>query len=165
MFCCCTLVHSTTLKEKYEAVKYVLEKIHYGHMSALFTLTWRWWIFCWDKFGFTKYHAFYACGISRDTVQHYTENDWPVQEELIPCRITNIINKPLVDQDRTLFPLVHIKLGLIKQFTKTLDKNCGCITYLCQAFPGLMMEKLKASIFDGPQIHQLVRNLEFKNSM
>lgn len=115
--------------------------------------------------GSPSIHAFYACGISRDTVQHYTENDWPVQEELIPCRITNIINKPLVDQDRTLFPLVHIKLGLIKQFTKTLDKNCGCITYLCQAFPGLMMEKLKASIFDGPQIHQLVRNLEFKNSM
>ena len=51
-------------------------------------------------------------------------------------------------------------VGLIKQFTKVLDKDGDCFTYLWQAFPGLTMEKLKASIFDGPQIRQL-RDPEF----
>ena len=36
---------------------------------------------------------------------------------------------------------------------------------MCHAFPGLTLEKLKASIFDGPQIRQLIRDPEFKNSM
>lgn len=79
----------------------------------------------------------------------------------MPCRAMNIINKPLVDRDRILFSPLHIKLDLIKQFTQALDKNGVCFIYL---FPGLMIEKLKAGIFDGPQIHQL-RDPEFENSM
>ena len=70
----------------------------------------------------------------------------------MPCRARNIINNPLVDRGRILFPPLHIKLGLIKQFTKALDKDGGCFTYLCHAFSGLTIEKLKAGIFDGPKI-------------
>ena len=58
---------------------------------------------------------------------------------------------------------MHIKLSLIKQFTKALVKDCDYFTY--QAFPGLTMAKLKAGIFDGPQIQQLIRDPEFGNSM
>ena len=90
---------------------------------------------------------------SRDRAQHYTK-DWPLQEELVPCKERNVINDPL-----------HIKLGLIKQLTKALDKDGGCFTYLCKDFPGLTMEKLKTGIFDGPQIRQLIRDPEFENSM
>ena len=70
-----------------------------------------------------------------------------------------------MDRDRILFPPLHIKLGLIKLFTKALDRDGDWFTYLCQAFPGLTMEKLKAGIFDGPQIRQLIRDSEFENSM
>ena len=77
----------------------------------------------------------------------------------------NVINDPLVDRDRTLFSPLHIKLGLIKQFTKVLDNDGDCFAYLCQAFPGSMMEKLKAGIYDGLQIQQLIRDPEFENSM
>ena len=62
--------------------------------------------------------------------------------------------------DRILFPPLHSK-----QFTKALDKDDDCFTYLCQAFPGLIMEKLKAGSFDSPQIRQLIRVPEFENSM
>ena len=34
-----------------------------------------------------------------------------------------------------------------------------------QAFPVLIMEKLNAGIFNGPQIRQLIRDPEFENSM
>ena len=102
---------------------------------------------------------------SRNRAQHYTKKDWPLQEELVPCKERNVINDPLVDRDRILFSLLHIKLSLIKHFIKALDKDGDYFTYLCQAFPGLTMEKLKAGIFDAPQIRQLIREPEFKNSM
>ena len=86
---------------------------------------------------------------SRERAQHYTKG-WPLREELVHCKESNVINDLLVDRDRILFPPLHTKLGLIKQFTKALDKDDDCFTYLCQAFPGLTMEKLKAGIFDGP---------------
>jgi len=104
-------------------------------------------------------------GDSRNRAQHYTKKDWPVREELVPCRARNVINNPLVDREKIVFPPLHIKLALIKQFTKALDEDGGCFTYLCHAFPGLTIEKLKAGIFDGPQIRQLMGDPEFENSM
>ena len=102
---------------------------------------------------------------SRDHAQHYTKKDWSLREELVPCKERNVINDPLVDRDRILFSQLHIKLVLIKQFIKALDMDGDCFIYFCQAFPGLTMEKLKAGIFDGPQIRQLIRDPEFENSM
>jgi len=160
------LAHSTTLKEKYDAVKYVLEKICYDQHK---------WFICVDlkmvnfllgqQSGYTKYPCFLCMWDSRADAQHYTKKDWPVREELVPCRTKNIINDPMVDRDRILFPPLHIKLGLIKQFTKALDKHGRCFTYLCKTFPGLTIEKLKAGIFDGPQIRSLIKDPEFENSM
>ena len=115
--------------------------------------------------GFTKYPCFLCMWDSRDHAQCYTKKDWPLWEELVPCKERNVINDPQVNKDRILFPPLHIKLSLIKQFTKALDKDGYCFTYLCQAFPGLTLEKLKAGIFDSSQIRQLIREPEFKNSM
>ena len=102
---------------------------------------------------------------SRDRAQHYTKKDWPLREELVPCRARKIINNPLVDRDKIVFPTLHIKLGMTKLFTKALDKDGGCFTYLCHAFSGLTIEKLKVGIFDGPQIRELIRDAEFENTM
>ena len=160
------IAHSTTLKEKYEAVKYVLEKIGYDQHK---------WFICVDlkmvnfllgqQSSFTQYPCFLCMWDSRDCAQHYMKKDWRLREELVPCKERNVINDPLVDRDRILFPLLHIKLGLIKQFIKALDKDGDCFTYLCQAFPGLAVEKLKAGIFGSPQIRQLIRDPKFENSM
>ena len=160
------LAHSTTLKEKYEVVKYVLEKMSYNEHQ---------WLICVDlkmvncllgqQSGFTKYPCFLCIWDSRDTAQHYEKKDWPVIQELVPCRAENIINNPLVDRDRIPFLPLHIKRGLIKQFTKALVKNGSCFTYLCRTFPGVTIEKLKAGIFDGPQIRQLIRDRNFEESM
>ena len=100
----------------------------------------------------------------RDHAQHYTK-DWALREKLVPCKERGVINDPLVDRDRTLFPLLHNKLGLIKQFTKALDRDGDRFPYSCQTYPGLTMEKLKVGIFDGPQIQQLIRDPEFEKSM
>ena len=65
----------------------------------------------------------------------------------------------LVDKDRILFPLLYIKISLIK----ALNTYGDCFTYLCQAFQGLKIKKSRADIFDGPQNSQLIRDPEFKN--
>jgi hypothetical protein len=77
----------------------------------------------------------------------------------------NVINKPLVDREKIIFPPLHIKLGLMKQFVKALDKDGLLFDYLSRKFPGISTEKLKAGIFDGPQIRQLVEDSHFTESM
>ena len=82
---------------------------------------------------------------SRDRYQHYTKKDWPARDEMVPRRSNNIVNNPLVVKHKILFPPLHIKLGLIKQFTKALDKDGGCFSYLCHVFPGLSIRNWKVA--------------------
>ena len=53
----------------------------------------------------------------------------------------------------------------MKQFIKALEKDGDCFQYICNSFPNLSNEKLKARIFDGPQIRQLMRDQKFCDSM
>ena len=75
------------------------------------------------------------------------------------------MNEPLVSQDRITLPPLHIKLGLMKQFVKALDKHDDCFNYIVKKFPGLSMEKMKAAIFDGPQIRKLIQDQAFTSHM
>ena len=99
------LTHSTTLNEKYEAVKYVLGKIRYDQHE---------WDICVDlkmvnfllgqQYGFTKHPCFLCMWDSRDRAQPYTDKACPLREELVPCRARNIINNPLVSRNRDTLP-------------------------------------------------------------
>ena len=71
----------------------------------------------------------------------------------------------LVPCDKIVFPPLHIKLGLMKQFVKALDKDGDCFQYICKSFPSLSNEKLKAGMFDGPQIGQLMGYQKFCDSV
>jgi hypothetical protein len=53
----------------------------------------------------------------------------------------------------------------MKQFVKALNKDGSCTEYIVHKLPGLNMEKLKAGIFDGPQIRQFMNDLHFIASM
>ena len=77
----------------------------------------------------------------------------------------NIIAEQLIPCDKKIFPPVHIKVGLMKQFINALDKEHDCFQYHCKSFQSLSSEKLKACIFDGPQIEQLMRDHSFCDSM
>ena len=80
---------------------------------------------------------------------------WPTRKS-IEVGEANIIRKPLVERKKIIFPPLHIKLGQMKQFVKALNKDFASFKYLCDFFPGLSTEKLKARIFNGPQIRQLI---------
>ena len=157
--------HSTTLKEKYDAIKTVLQYVNYDDHQ---------WVICVDlkmvnfllgqQGGYTKYPCFLCYWDSRDRANHWIKKDWPVREQL-KIGEKNVIAAQLVPRDKIIFPPLHVKLGLMKQFVKALDKDGDCFQYICKSFPGLSNEKLKAGIFDGPQIRQLIKDVNFCSSM
>ena len=53
----------------------------------------------------------------------------------------------------------------MKQFLKALDKDGDCLQYICKSFPSLTDDKLKAGIFDGPHLWQLMGDQKFCDSM
>ena len=164
-FACVPIGHSVILKEHYTSVKMVLQKLCYDEHK---------WIICVDlkmvnfllgqQSGYTKYPCFICLWDSRANDQHWEKKDWPIREELVVGE-KNVINEPLVNRDRIILPPLHIKLGLMKQFVKALDRDGACFSYICSVFPGLSNEKLKAGIFDGPHIRKLIKDENFVSHM
>ena len=46
----------------------------------------------------------------------------------------------------------------MKQFVKTLETERECFQHIITALPGLPFEKIRAGMFDGPQIRTLIRD-------
>lgn len=53
----------------------------------------------------------------------------------------------------------------MKQFVKALKKDSWCIEYIARKLPGFTMKKLRAGIFDGLQIRQLINDTHFIESL
>ena len=87
------------------------------------------------------------------------------QRDTLKAGMQNVIYDPIVSRDKIIFPPLHIKLGLMKQFAKALRLDGECFQHLLRAFPGLSYEKIKAGVFDGPQIRTLVRDQAFVQAM
>ena len=144
--------HSVALKESYSTVKMVLQKLCNEEHK---------WLICVDlkmvnfllgqQGGYVKYLCFLCQWDSRADDQHWQRKDWPLRKELV-VGANNVINEPLVDRDSILLPPLHIKLGLMKQFVKALDKNGDCFLNIRNKFPATSHEKVKGGIFDGPQM-------------
>ena len=77
----------------------------------------------------------------------------------------NVIHNPIVSTDKTIFPPLHIKLGLMTQFVKALSVDGECFQHLICTFLGLLYNKIKAGVFNGPQIRTLVRDQGFTQTM
>ena len=80
--------------------------------------------------------------------------------EYIPEK-NNIIHKNLVDPKKILIPPLHLKLGLIKQFVKALNKDGNYFKYLFQKFPNISEAKIKEGVFNGPQVRTLHKDEHF----
>jgi len=67
-------------------------------------------------------------------------------------------NRPLFDKDKILLPPLHIKLGLMKNFIKAVNKHGKGFEYLRKKFLKVSDAKLKEAIFIGLQIHDIINN-------
>jgi len=157
--------HSVLMKETYDNLRIILNKLNYNMHE---------WAICGDlkvigillglQKGYTKMPCFLCEWDSRCKEQHWTRKQWPPRENLTPGQ-KNVISIPLVPPQKVLLPPLHIKLGIIKQFVKALNKDGQCFKHMCNAFPELSTAKLNEGIFIGPQIRTLMKNKEFEDTM
>ena len=101
---------------------------------------------------------------SRDKINHYVKKEWEKRSNFIPGS-KNIRHTPLIEPSKYLLPPLHVKLGLMKQFVKALDKEQDCFRYLQEKFPTINDAKLKEGIFNGPQIRRLFEDDRFITTM
>ncbi|KAJ4451707.1 hypothetical protein ANN_03177 [Periplaneta americana] len=71
----------------------------------------------------------------------------------------------LVARKKIILAPLHIKLGVMKQFVKALDKNLPCFQYLCTKLSSLPHAKMREGIFYGPQIRKLMIDHNFTSTM
>ena len=157
--------HSVHLREEHNDIKMVIDLLKYHEHN---------WIICVDlkmvnvllgqQKGFTKFPCHLCMWDSRAREKHWIQKEWPIRETL-EAGMPNIVNDPIVSREKIIFPPLHIKLGLMKQFVKALSTDGECFQHIVSAFPALSFEKIKAGVFDGPQIRALVRDEEFVRKM
>ncbi|GBN87735.1 hypothetical protein AVEN_235178-1 [Araneus ventricosus] len=82
---------------------------------------------------------------------HYIKRDWPQRAYFKPGEPHKIIIPPL-----------HIKLGLVKNLIKAMDKNGPAFKYLHEKFPRLSVAKNNEGVFVRPQIKQLFIDPKFE---
>jgi hypothetical protein len=92
------------------------------------------------------------------------KKNWALREYFVQGK-NNVKNKSLVEIHKILMPPLHIKLGLIKQFIKALDKNSTTMQYLPVLFPHSSKAKIEAGIFNGPDIHKMFLSQQFEEAM
>lgn len=159
------IAHSVHLKETYENLKTLLEYVQYAKHC---------WKVCGDlkvigmllgqQGGYTKMPCFICEWDSRAKDKHWTTTTWPARKDL-KVGTNNIVHENLIQREDVLLPPLHIKLGLMKQFTKALSKEGDCFKYLTAKFPRISSEKLKEGIFVGPQIRKLMKDVDFEKTM
>ncbi|GFO39812.1 hypothetical protein PoB_006631700 [Plakobranchus ocellatus] len=157
--------HSVHLTENYENMKILMNAIKYSEYQ---------WEICGDlkvvgillgmQKGFTKYCCFLCLWDSRATKEHYVKTDWPVREHFLSGE-KSISHEPLVLPEKIILPPLHIKLGLMKNFVKALNKDGQAFLYLRQKFPTLSDAKVKEGIFIGPQIKAMLKDEVFLTKM
>ncbi|KAF2366395.1 hypothetical protein FHG87_002845 [Trinorchestia longiramus] len=144
------------MKESHKSMERLLSALNYQKQK---------WLICGDlkaigliqrlQGGYTKNLCSLCLWDSRADDQHYVRHEWPSIQVLQPGSY-KVVSHPLVEPSKILLPPLHIKLGLIKNFAKALDREGGRFVFFHQKFRRKSMEKIEAGIFDGPQIRVLV---------
>ncbi|GBM85111.1 hypothetical protein AVEN_62867-1 [Araneus ventricosus] len=156
------LGHLVHLEENYNDLSMILEKINYQEHR---------WMICGDfkmlttllgqQTGYTKYPCFLCLWDSRSRDLHWTKTDWSLRGALTPGeKISN-----LVPPEKLLLLPLHVKIGLMKQFIKSLPKYGECFRYLCSKFPKLSEAKFKEGVFTGSDVRKLLSDSLFSKTM
>lgn len=152
--------YASLTKESYGVLQHVLTKIKYQDHK---------WKICGDfkiiamilgmQGGYTKYCCFLCEWDSRARKEHFVRTVWPTRKLTVGEK--NVTNESLVAPKDVILPPLHIKLGLMKQFVKAMDRNGQGFAYLTTKFPRLSDAKIKEGVFVGPQIRYLMKDDTF----
>lgn len=155
------IAHAINTKESYETMATLIKCIQYEQHN---------WKICSDlkvvgmlcgmQGGYTKYCCFLCLWDSRAREHHYRRKNWPERKNVTVGK-DNIKYVPLVQKENIILPALHIKLGLIKNFVKALNKEGEVFSFLRTLFPQLSIAKIKEGVFDGPHIKKLLKSTDF----
>jgi hypothetical protein len=77
----------------------------------------------------------------------------------------NISCEPLVNPQDVYLPPVHIKVVLTKILVKGRDREGQAFAYLSNKFPKLSEARVKEGIFIGPQIWEVIQEMDFHSTL
>lgn len=160
------LAYAVAMKETYESMEVILNLINYSEHK---------WYVCGDlkvvalllglQLGYTKHMCFLCLWNSRDDSNHYKVKDWPPRPEHKVGQY-NVKHKSLIDPQKVYLPPLHIKLGLMRNFVVAMDHESQGFQYLKDKFgSNITAAKLKAGIFVGPDIRDLMRDATFRGKL
>lgn len=159
------VAYSTNMKETYENIARVLEFLKYAEHSWQISADLKViGILTGMQPGYTKFCCFLCEWDSRDKEYHYEQKDWALRTTR-ESGVKSIKYPPLADPSKILLPPLHIKLGLMKNFVKAMDRSGRGFQYLKEKFPKLSEAKIKEGIFVGPQIRSVFRDVAFLDTL
>ena len=94
------------------------------------------------QLGYTKFRCFLCEWDSNDRKYHYLKNSGLNEDHIFQDR-KNLVNMPFINPEKVYLPLLHIKLGLIQNFVKTMDQNTARFIYLENKFPRISDVEIK----------------------
>ena len=157
--------HSVEMKESHKSMDLLLSARNYQEHK---------WLLCGDlkvvgiilgfQGGYTKHPCFLCLWDNHANDQYYVRKEWPLREVLKPGS-HKILSHPLNEPSKILLPPLHIKLDLMKNFVKALDREGRGFDFLHQKFQQKSTEKITAGIFDGPQIRELIKDTSFDDAL
>ena len=111
--------------------------------------------------GYTKFCCFLCLWDSRARAEHYSRQDWLARHDWTPgCH--NVACTPLVPPQLIILPPLHVKLGIFKNFVKSLDFEGQPLKLLKDIFPRLSDAKIKEGVFVGPDTRKLMIPFAFQ---
>ncbi|KRZ85400.1 Serine/threonine-protein phosphatase PP1 isozyme 1 [Trichinella sp. T8] len=120
---------------------------------------------CWDVGSSESLVPVFSAGVASSHKNFALEFSWFVCADQQPSGRLKQPHEQKINPEKVLLPPLHIKLGIMKQFVKALDKNGTCFQYLCTQFPLLSDAKLKEGIFVGPDIQKLIKDKMFSSTV
>ena len=157
--------HSVEMKESHKSMDLLLSALNYqGHKWLLRGDLKVVGIILGFQGGYTKHPCFLCLWDSRANDQYYVREEWSSRQGLKPGS-RNVLFYPLIEPSKILLPPLHIKLGLMKNFVKALDRDSRGFAFLHQKFQQKSIEKIKAGIFDGPQIRELIKDTSLHDAL
>ncbi|GBO45987.1 hypothetical protein AVEN_246440-1 [Araneus ventricosus] len=147
------VTHSVHMKETCHILKQLSEIINYSKyglqicadlkvVSLLIGL----------QLGYTKYCCFLCLWDSR-------------AKSIFKPGEMNVEYPPLAEPHKIIIPPLQIKLSLVKNLVKAMDKNGPAFKYLNEKFPRLSVAKIKEGVFVVPRIKQLFRDPKFEKRL
>jgi len=97
-------------------------------------------------------------------MNHYVNKLWPKRKLLTPGE-KNVVIPPLVLTEKIYLPPLHIKMGLMKNFEKSMDKTGRGYEYVRNKFSNASDAKIKEGISLGPQIRELIQDKQFDEDL